>query len=216
MIDPLSPRTIPRAAAVVPLTVIVSEFAPPATTLYPDPTVTVSVPPTSPLRLETTVVPVGVPLPFVSTSRRPSSASTKLRPAPSDTVSLPAPAITLFTPLLRVIVSLPPTPRLIDSIRRRFPFAKKVALPSSPRIVFVPLPAVIWSAPAPPMTVFVPFVKVIESAAPLAKSVLSIDIKAPALVICSLPLSPRTMPRAFDVVPFTTMLSDAAPPTTTL
>ena len=139
---PLSPSTIPRASGVVPVTVMESDFAPPATTLYPDPTVTRSMPPTNPFRLEITVVPVGTP-PLVSTSRRPSSASTKLRPVPTITVSLPAPAITLLTPLLSVIVSFPPTPRLIDSIRRKSPFAKNEALPSSPRIVFVPFPAVI-------------------------------------------------------------------------
>nr|AGC71836.1 hypothetical protein [uncultured bacterium A1Q1_fos_1877] len=61
-----------------------------------------------------------------------------------------------------------------------------------------------------------PFVSVIVSAAPVAKSVLSIDNKSPALLSRIVPLSPRTIPRAFTVVPFTTMLSEAAPPTTTL
>ena len=162
----LSPSTMPRAVAVAPLTVIVSEFEPPATTLYPEPAVTVSVPPTSPFRLEITVVPVGAPLPLVRTSRRPSSARTKLRPNSIEILSFPAPAMTRLTPSLSVTVSSPPAPELIDSISRRLPSAKNTTRPSSPTTVFVPFDAVIWSAPAPAMTVLMPLVSVMVSAAP--------------------------------------------------
>nr|AGC71838.1 hypothetical protein [uncultured bacterium A1Q1_fos_1877] len=64
----LSPTTIPRALTLEPFTVTESDPAPPATTLYPTPTPIVSAPPTLPFRLLMVVVPVGLPLPSVSTS----------------------------------------------------------------------------------------------------------------------------------------------------
>ena len=88
------------------------------------------------------------------------------------TVSSSAPAITVFVPSSSVIWSLPPRPEFIDSIDFTRPVlgpvAKNSAFPSSPRIVFWPVVALITSPPAPPSTVLVPAVSVIVSAVPEA------------------------------------------------
>ena len=129
-------------------------------------------------------------------------------------VSFPAPAITLFIPSCSVMMSSSPLPRLIDSIRRWSPLAKKNARPSSPRIVLLPAPAVIWSAPAPPMTAFVPAVSSMISAAPEAKSVLAMFSRVPEFVSRIVPLSPSTIALAVGVFPATSIVSPAAPPMT--
>nr|AGC71837.1 hypothetical protein [uncultured bacterium A1Q1_fos_1877] len=67
-----------------------------------------------------------------------------------------------------MITSFPPLPEFVEAIRRRSPFAKNEASPSSPRTVLRPVLAVISSAPAPPRIVLVPAVKLIVSAAPPA------------------------------------------------
>ena len=66
------------------------------------------------------------------------------------------------------------------------------------------------------MTVFVPLVNVMSSAAPEVKSELVTLRSTPALLKVTVPLSPTTVARAPAAVPFTEIVSAAAPPTTTL
>ena len=134
----------PRIVLLPPSTVIASA---------PEPAITTFVPAFNKNELGAaalTSVDSMVSVPSFATSMRPASPTTAFTPPESSISSLPAPATTRLKPFPSENVSAAPISASRLSASVNCVEELKTANPLSPKIVFVPLPTVMLSAPAPP------------------------------------------------------------------